>query len=181
VIVIARVEGQLTTSAVHTCGYVQNICGDGADKMNIVTNKDESTVVLLKRADEGIDRADIEMCRWLVHEQKVRRHQQETHKGQSRLFATAQNADGLKNIVASKQKRTEHSARSLFGHRIGHIAGALENGIAWVEYVDSVLREITCAHIVSQFALAMLHGQYPGQQLEESRFSSAVGADQHGT
>ena len=41
--------------------------------MNVVTNKDERPVILLERADEGIDLADIEMCRWLVHEQKVRR------------------------------------------------------------------------------------------------------------
>ena len=61
---------------VRTCGYVQNACSDGADKMNVVTNKDERPVILLERADEGIDRADIEMCRRLVHEQKVRRIEQ---------------------------------------------------------------------------------------------------------
>ena len=40
--------------------------------MNVVTNKDERPVILLERADEGIDRADIEMCGRLIHEQKVR-------------------------------------------------------------------------------------------------------------
>ena len=148
--------------------------------MNVVTNKDERPVILLERADEGIDRADIEMCRRLVHEQKVRRIEQQPDKGQSRLFATAQNRDGLENIVAAKQKRTEHSARGLFGYGIGHIACAVENGMARVEHVDSVLREITCAHIMSEFAHAMLHGQHPGQQLEKSRFSRAIRADKHG-
>src|SRR5438309_4033402 len=52
--------------------------------------------------------------------------------------------------------------------------------MARVEHVDSVLREITCAHIMSEFAHAMLHGQYPAQQLEKSRFPRAVRADQHG-
>ena len=41
--------------------------------MNVVTNKNERPMILLERADEGIDGADIEMCRRFVHEQKVRR------------------------------------------------------------------------------------------------------------
>src|SRR5206468_4097696 len=126
--------------------------------MNVVTNKDQRPVILLERADEGIDRADIEMCRRLVHQQKVRRIEQQPDKGQSRFFAAAQNRDGFENIVAAKQKRTKHSARGLFGHRIRHIARALENGMAGVEHVDSVLREITCAYIMSELARAMLHG-----------------------
>src|SRR5438045_6370638 len=57
---------------------------------------------------------------------------------------------------------------------------AFENGMASVELVDPVLREITCAHIMSELAHPMLHGQHPGEQLENSRFSRAIGADKHG-
>src|SRR5207248_9140812 len=101
------------------------------------------------------------------------------NESQSRLFATAQNRDGLGNIVAAKQERTEHSARGLFGHGIRHVTCAVENGMARVEHVDSVLREITCAHIMSEFAHTMLHRQYACEQLEKSRFSSAIRADKH--
>src|SRR5882724_5261164 len=52
--------------------------------------------------------------------------------------------------------------------------------MARVEHVDSVLREITCTHIMSELAHAMLRGQYPGEQLEKSRFSCAIRADKHG-
>src|SRR5947209_19735402 len=52
--------------------------------------------------------------------------------------------------------------------------------MARVEHVDSVLREITCAHIMSELAHAMPHGQYPAQQLEKSRFSRAIWPDKHG-
>src|SRR6476660_7042036 len=52
--------------------------------------------------------------------------------------------------------------------------------MARVEHVDSVLREITCAHIMAEFAHAMLHWQYPGQQLEKSRFPRAIRTDKHG-
>src|SRR5206468_8497087 len=77
-------------------------------------------------------------------------------------------------------KRTKHRARGLFGSGIGHVTRAVENGMARVEHVDSVLREITCAHIMSELAHAMLHGQYACEQLEKSRFSSAIRADKHG-
>src|SRR5438477_8612163 len=52
--------------------------------------------------------------------------------------------------------------------------------MARVEHVDSVLREITCAHIMSELPHAMLHGQDAGEQLEKSRFSRAIRADKHG-
>src|SRR5437762_7965816 len=52
--------------------------------------------------------------------------------------------------------------------------------MARIEHVDSVLREITSAHIMSEFAHPMLHGQYPAQQLEKSRFARAIGTDKHG-
>src|SRR4029077_2887177 len=102
--------------------------------MNVVTNKDECPVILLERADEGIDRANIEMCRRLVHEQKVGWIEQQPDEGQSRFFATAQDGDGFENIVTVKQKRTEDSARDLFGHGIDHVTCAIENGIARVEH-----------------------------------------------
>src|SRR4029077_12266104 len=150
------------------------------DKMNVVTDKDERPVILLERADEGIDRSDIEMCRRLVHEQKIGWIKEQPTARPPRMFATAQNRDGLENIVAAKQKRNKHSARGLFGHGITHIACAVENGMARVEDVDSVLREITCAHIMSEFAHAMLHGQPACEQLEKRRFSRAIRTDKHG-
>src|SRR5436309_14971491 len=122
-------------------------------------------MILREGADEGIDRADIEMCGLFVHEQKVRRIQYQPNESQPRFFATAQNCDGLENIVAAKQKRTEHSARGLFGHWIGHIACAVENRMARVKHVDSVLREITCAHIMSELSHPVLNGQLRRHQL----------------
>src|ERR1051325_2595128 len=82
-------------------------------------------------------------------------------------------------MVTAKQKRTEHRARRLFGYRIRHIACALENGMARVEHIDPVLREITGAHIMSKGARSMLHLQYSGQQFEKSRFSSSIRPDKH--
>lgn len=41
------------------CTDVENGRGHGADKMNIVANKDEGALVLAEGTDEGIDRANI--------------------------------------------------------------------------------------------------------------------------
>src|SRR5437660_5868616 len=107
---MAGVEGQFTTRAVRTCGYVQNACSDGADEMNVVTDKDERPVILLERADQRVDRADIEMGRRLVHQEQVRGIEKQPDQRQSRFFAAAQNGHGLENIVTAKQKRAENSA-----------------------------------------------------------------------
>src|SRR2546429_619219 len=55
-----------------------------------------------------------------------------------------------------------------------------ERPVLLLEHVDSVLREIACAHIMSEFTHAMPHGQYASEQLEKSRFSRAIWADKHG-
>src|SRR6267143_4464850 len=101
---MAGVRCQPAPGPRRTGSDVQNAGSDGADKMNVVTNKDERPVILLERADEGIDRANIEMCRRLVHEQKVRWIEQQPDERQSRFIATAQDANGFENIVAVKQK-----------------------------------------------------------------------------
>jgi hypothetical protein len=59
---------------------VQDLLGHLADKMNVMADEDERAFVLLQRADERVDAAHVEMCRRLVHEQEVRRIEQQTHE-----------------------------------------------------------------------------------------------------
>ena len=67
----------------------------------------------MERADERVDRADVEVRRRLVHEQQVRRIEQQLHEREARLLAAAEHGDGLEDIVAAKQERAEHGARGL--------------------------------------------------------------------
>ena len=136
--------------------------------------------VLRERADQGVDRADIEMRRRLVHQQKVRRIEQQLDEGEARFLAAAQNADRLENIVAAKEKRAENGAGGLFRNGIGDIEHALENGLPDVEHLDAMLGKVTNPDVVPEVALALLHRQNAGEQFEEGRFAGAVRPDQDG-
>ncbi len=60
--------------------------------------------VLRERADQSVDRTDIEMRRRLVHEKKIRRVEQQLDEREARFLATAQDADCLEDIVAPEKK-----------------------------------------------------------------------------
>ena len=98
---------------------VQHALRDRADEMDVVADENERPFVLRERADERVDRADVEMRRRLVHEQEIRRIEQQLDQREPRFFAAAEHADGLENVVAAEEKRAEHGARGLLRHRLG--------------------------------------------------------------
>ena len=55
--------------------------------MHIVTDEDERAFVVFQRADEGVDRGDVEVGRRLVHQEEIRRLHEETGKGEAGFFA----------------------------------------------------------------------------------------------
>src|SRR2546423_1119641 len=71
VLVVAGIRCEATSGLSRTEGNVQNARCNRADEMYVVADEDESPVILLKRRDEGVDRADVQMRSWLVHEQEV--------------------------------------------------------------------------------------------------------------
>ena len=73
---------------------------DRADEMDIVTDENQRPLVLLKRANERVDRADIEVRRRLVHQEKIRRVEQNLHQREPRFFPAAEHADRFENVVA---------------------------------------------------------------------------------
>ena len=148
--------------------------------MDVVADENERPFVLLERADQGVDRADVEMRRRLVHEQEIRRIEQQLDEREARFLAAAQDPDRFENIVAAEEKRAENGPGGLFRNRIGDIEHALENGLPNVEHLDAMLRKITDPDVVPELAFASLHRQDAGEQFQEGRFAGAVWADQHG-
>ena len=61
--------------------------------MHVVADENERAFVLLERADERVDRADIEVRRRLVHEQEIRRIKEQLDEREARFLAAAQHAD----------------------------------------------------------------------------------------
>ena len=89
---------------------VQDAGRDRADEMDVVADENERPFVLFERADQGIDRADIEVRRRLIHEQQIGRMEQQLDEREPRFLAAAQDADRFENVVAAKKKRAENRA-----------------------------------------------------------------------
>src|SRR5205823_37348 len=138
--------------------------------MDVVTDEDQGSVILFERANERVDRSDVQMGGWLVHQQEVGRIQQQLDQRQSRFFATAQDRDALENIVASKEERSEDGARGLLRYRVGNVEHAFENAMCGVKNVYPVLGEIADPDIVSELAHSTLNGQHAREQFQECGF-----------
>ena len=78
-----------------------------ADEMDIVADENERPLVLLQRADQRVDAADVEVGRRLVHEQQVRRIEQQLDQRQPRLLSAAEHGHRLED--SSPRNRNEPS------------------------------------------------------------------------
>ena len=83
-------------SAVH----VHDVVGNFADEIDIVANEHQRAFELFQRVDQRLDARHVEMRRRFVHQQKIRRVEQELDQGKARFLATAQDANSLENIVS---------------------------------------------------------------------------------
>src|SRR5205085_84774 len=158
---------------------VQDRLGHGANKINVVADENQRAFVLRERADKRIDAADIEVRRRLIHQEQVRRIQQQPNEGKACLFSAAQDRRRLKNIVAAKKKGAENSPRDLFRYRIGHVPRRFQHGHFRIEHVDPILRKITDLYVVPDLTRSILHGQHSSQQLQQRRFPRAIRTDEY--
>ena len=71
---------------------VHDMIGQGADEIDIVADEDEGALELVEREGQGIDARQVQVRRRFVHEQKVRRVQEQLHQRQAALLAAAQDA-----------------------------------------------------------------------------------------
>ena len=76
-----------------------NMRRDFADKMHVVADKHQRALELRQSLDHRVDAAHVEMRRRLVEQEKVGRVEQQLGQRESALFAPAQHADFLENIV----------------------------------------------------------------------------------
>ena len=136
-----------------------------ADEMNVVADEDERSVKLIQRANERVDRANIQMRSWLVHEQEVGGIEQQLNQGETPFFFAAQDFDLFENIVTAKKKRAKNGARGLLGHRIRRVQRSLKDGEFRIEHLDSVLREVTDANIVADSRVPCCTGNTPPSNL----------------
>ena len=134
--------------------------------MHVVADEDERSLVLLERADEGVDGPDIQVRGRLVHEQEIWRIEQQLDERKARFFSAAEDRDWLEYVVAPKEERAENRPGDLFAGRVFHILHALQNGVPGIEHFHAVLREIADFDVVPQLALAALERQVAGEEFD---------------
>jgi hypothetical protein len=85
-----------------------------------------------------------------VHEEEIGWIKEQFHKGQAGFLPTAENPHGFKDVVPTKEKRTENRPSGLFIDGIRRIENRFENLMFHVQCVAPVLREVTHPDIVTQ-------------------------------
>ena len=69
---------------------VDDVAGQRADEINIVADENQRAFKLLQRAEQRVNARHVQMRRRFVHEQQVRRIEQQFHEREPAFFATAQ-------------------------------------------------------------------------------------------
>ena len=111
---------------------VDDVIREGANEINIVADENERALELIEREGQRIDARHIEMRRGLVHQQQVRRIEQQLHEREAAFFAAAQDAHFFEDVIAAKEEASEQRADELFGDPLRRIESFFENGAARV-------------------------------------------------
>ena len=150
--------------------------------MHVVADEDEGAFVVFQGMHQRVDRLDIQVRRRLIHEEEVRRLDENTGEGEAGFFTTGEDRDGFVDIVFAEKKSAEDGAGLLLGELVFNGAqrhDVFENAHAGIEVVETVLGEVAGHDVGAELAGAALRGDDVGENLEERRFAGAVGADEH--
>ena len=146
------------------CTDVEDGGGHGADKMNIVANKNEGALVLTEGSDEGIDRADVQVGCGFVHQKKIGWIEEDFDESETRFFSSAEDADSFKNIVPTEKKGAENGASGLFADGVGGVENGFKNFVFHIKGVASVLGKVTDSYVVPCGSFSALDGHGPAEE-----------------
>ena len=89
---------------------MEDLGGQLPDEVNVVADEDKRPLVGAERHDERLDGVDVEMGRWLVHEQKIRGIYQEFDQIQTGLLSAAQDGGLLEDVILSEKEGAEDAS-----------------------------------------------------------------------
>ena len=124
------------------------------DKAAIVADKNNSSAKIFQGIEEDVLRMKVEMVRRLVQNQKIDRFQKKSQKSNTAFFTTAQNVDTLKNIIAPKQKGTEHITKFRNQFKRSFTFQKLKDGHASFQSFSIILCKISDLNTCSKFQSA---------------------------
>src|SRR3954469_14810447 len=97
---------------------------------------------MLQRSNQRLDSMDIEVRRRLVHQEQVRRIDEELDEVQPRFFAAAEDCGLFVDVVLAKKKGAENAPRIFFAQVVASVHDFLQDALGRIEGGGAVLREI---------------------------------------
>lgn len=155
-----------------------SLLGEGADEVDVVGDEDEGSFEVFERGDEGFDRGEIEVGRGLIHEEEVRRVDEEFDERESAFFSSGEDSDALGDVFFLKEEGPEDGACFVIAHAAACITDFAEDGVFFVESGSAVLGEVSDLGGGADVSLTGVAFFGAGEHLHESRLTSAVWPDE---
>ena len=117
----------------------QYFVDDGIKEATVVRDDAVGSGILGKRRLQYILTLEIQVVRWLVHDQEIGRFEQHAHKSNAGALASGQNTDFFEYVVAPEQETAQDIAHQWprFPARCGF--DAFKDGLFVVEHVGMCL------------------------------------------
>src|ERR1043166_293009 len=158
---------------------MHDMVGQRPDEINVVADEDERALELIERVEQGVNARHVWMGGWLVHEQQVRRIEEQFHQREPAFLAAAQHTHALEHVVAAEKKTAEQRADELFGDTLRRVERLFEHGVGRVEHVHAILRVVTGLGVVTEFARAGLRLEHAAENFQQRGFARAIRPDEH--
>ena len=82
--------------------------------MHVMADEHQRALVAHERLSEAFDAVNVQMRRWLVHEQQVGRIDEELHQVQAALLAAGKHAALLVHLLLAEQEAAQNRAGIIF-------------------------------------------------------------------
>ena len=144
----------------------------------VVRHHHDSSIELLQRLHQCLDRVHIQMVRRLVQQQNVRPAVRDRGEHHTRLLPSGQRPDRLHRQRPGNAERAQQCAQLLLLREGSELLHVLQRSEHVFQRVHVVLREVPDLQIVVAVDLAGLRLQRGVQHAEEGRFADSVGTEQ---
>ena len=144
-----------------------------------MADEDQGSDELAQGRYERVDAGDVEVGRGLVHQQQVRRIEEQLHQCQASLFTTAEHRHFLEDVIIPEEEASQQGSDVQLGHPGRRVGSLLQHRPLGLQHFGAVLGEVTHLHPQPQVTHTGLRRQVARQQLEQGGLAGAVGSDQH--
>ena len=141
----------------------------------------DRAVIGIERLHQSFTRIDVQMVRWFIEDQHMRRIAGDQRQCQPRPLTARQFANQRCRLVPRKAEPPQLRANGGGRCALHHPRHMFERGIVAVKFLDLVLREITNAHLARHGDPALHCRQLRGEQAGKRGLAIAVAPQQRDT